>query len=182
MKQELELCQPQTVIIGRRFPINTSILSGITRLDTKLENVIAMRVKYFNITLLDADMTPQLTNVLLGLFSTTLSSAIIQNNVLIDTTVNAANGNGTAVGTNCIGWTPRIAQSSTYNSTTDAVAAREPPLIKFGGPIHLSEFDWRIQGIEGDIPTSITHTYTVHIVLEFRSLCQCQYILHDTYY
>jgi hypothetical protein len=178
MNEALVLCQPKTVIIEHRFSGVLNVLSGICRLDVKLENVVAMRVKYFNITLMPTDGLAE-DGVILGLFSTQLASNLSCNNFLLDVATDTANG--TALGSNMIAWTPRISGGSPYQSSTDYIVD-ESILQRFARPIHLSEFDWAVQTLNAGIPSPLAYPYSIHVVIEFRQACQCRQRIKDDYY
>ena len=170
------LCQPKQVVIERHFDPG-SVLSGKTVLETKMENVVTMCVKHFNVTLVDGDMAAS-QSAILGLFSTQLCSNIGYNNHQIDTGNNVTTN--TALGSNMIGWAVRVADTSTFLSTQDfnEVHAR---LQRFAKPIHLSEFDWSVNFINGTLPSPLVHAYAIRLVIEFQSLCQCQVAIKNPY-
>ena len=175
-KYEILLCQPKQVVIERHFDPGTT-LQGVTRLETKMENVVTMCVKHFNITLVDGDMSAAQSSML-GLFSTQLSSNMGFNNFQIDTGNNITTG--TALGSNMIAWTPRVSEVSTLLSTSD-FEELQPVVQRFAKPIHLSEFDWRVGFVNGMLPSPLAHAYSIRAVIEFQALCNCPFKIKNPY-
>lgn len=175
-KREVRLCRAKNVLISSRFDAVRNVFSGQCRLAERLENIIAMRVHYFNITLDPADLSDQQSTVLL-LASTKLGGYLSRQYVMSGVSVDSGIQNvGTVSGV--IGRMVRNAGAD----FTDASAANAPELsqlLPFTSPTPIDTFDWAISPLGAAFPSPMTHPYEIAIMLSFYSECTCQSVLKE---
>lgn len=185
-KPVIQLCGPKTVLISSKFSGTNTIYSGTAILDRRIDRVVAMRVKYFNIPgLRFADLPNNITSFVI-LRSTALGSnlqeALFRTALSTDATVQQA-----LIQSNAIGWFSRDCGLGAGGSVgyQSFMASGNPTqnntnnLLRFTTEQSIEKFDWAIEFLNQTFTTA--HTYSLDIAIEFFQECQCQSQMKNVY-
>ncbi len=171
-QRKVALCQPKTILVTAQFNALQNVYSGFTALETRLDNIVAYRVKYFNISIDNGDWNPLLNGSLFALRSSSLGSNVNGGNhfVSADSTAGAlaqtAFGDSTIIGWAGIASTALGGQTASFQQLCNHLQ----PLSR---ALAIERFDWTVSPLLGPLPP-INHVYTIEFAIEFYSPCQCQ--------
>ena len=166
------LCQPKVVLVGAQFNALQNVYGGFTTLETRLDNIVAYRVRYFNISINNADRDPLTSGQVFTLHSSQLGSNVNGGNHFIGgTSLGGALVQNARGDSSIIGWTPLgfgvIAVPST---PSQQLINTIQPLSR---PLAIERFDWSVRPLTG-VLSPVNHVYTIEFAIEFFSECQCQ--------
>lgn len=174
-KERIQLCQPQEVIISDKFTGVLTVSRGICRLQERLRDVLAFRVKYFNVSFLSTDLDAN-QGVLMGLFSDRLAANVQQSNFRLGAASDT--GDSTATAVPMVAWMVRHGTTNNFVSSASLSTAESNSLQRFASPTHIDEFDWLVSPLNQAFPSPVAHAYSIEMVIEFFSVCRCQSTLH----
>ena len=171
------LCQPKTILVSAGFNAGQSA-SGIVSLQTRIDNIIAYRLKYFNLTLNPADWDPNVFGTIFTLRSSALASNRNTNHfvtALSPPLLGIQSGIDTS---NIIGYNsvPQVATSLGSQIHQQQVNH----LQSLSRPLCIEKFDWSIDLLSQPI-TALAHQYRAEFAIEFYCECQCQTRVVDVY-
>lgn len=178
-QRKVLLCQPKTVLVTAQFNALQNVYGGFAILETRLDNIVAYRVKYFNISINNADWNPHLNGSLFTLRSSSLGSNVNGGNHFIsgESTggglLQRALGDSTIIGWAGIG-------SSGIGGQTTAMQQLCNHLQPLSRPLCIERFDWTVAPLLKPL-APINHTYTIEFAIEFYSPCQCQVRYDNSY-
>lgn len=177
-KRKIKLCGPKTVLLNARFDNTQSVYAGKCVLGYRIDNVLAMRIKYFNISLLAADLSAQ-TSCLLLLRSSTLGGSLSYDLFRTATTTLLAQQTAQTE-SSVIGWAVRHANDSFFSGTAIQQSSSNN-LLRFVTAIPIESFDWSIESLNATLPAPLGHNYNIEIAIEFFQECQCESELVNVY-
>ena len=157
--------------MSAKFNAVLNVFSGVVQIPERLRDVLAFRVKYVNISLLAADLSTN-QGAVLGLFSSRLAGNVSSANFRIATSTDT--NLATAVPAPCIGWIVRNGTTDNWMGATSLSSYESNQLQRFARPVDLDQFDWAVQPLNSSLPSPLAHAYSIEMVIEFYSTCQCQ--------
>lgn len=170
--RQVLLCQPKVVLVSAQFNALQNVYGGFTTLETRLDNIVAYRVKYFNISINNVDRDPLTSGQIFTLRSSALGSNVNGGNHFIDAaSVGGALGQNAQGDSTIIGWAPLEFGAITVPVTpAQQLINTLQPLSR---PLAIERFDWSVTPLNGVLPP-VNHVYTIEFAVEFYSECQCQ--------
>lgn len=175
---KVQLCQPKTVIVSAGFNALQDTYSGIVSLNTRIDNVVAFRVKYFNITLFYDDLSANTNGTIFLLESSRLASNS-NHNKFVTVRSSAPSTLQSAIDDSAvIGWSSIV--TTDVNTSSAAMQQDCNHLQVMSRPLCIENFDWTILPLASPLPP-VNHAYNIEFVIEFYSECQCQKRYIDLY-
>jgi hypothetical protein len=179
-KRRVLLCQPKTILVSQPFLANDSSYKGTVQLTTRLDEVVAYRVKYFNITIDPGDWDPQLTGSLVTLCSSSLGSNVNGGNHFVVGNSSVGTPTEISVGvSDVIGWGAINLNASLFSSAAQQQLCNT--LQPLSRPLCIERFDWSLRLVSATVPPLINHFFTIEFAIEFYSECTCQKRLINQY-
>jgi hypothetical protein len=175
----LKLCEPKTIIISAAFDAVQNVFSGVCTLDHRIDRVVAMRVKYFNLPLQHIDVH-ELLSTMLVLRSTRLAANLAYDLYRTATSTDAG-GQNAQTESNIIGWMVRNNTADFSNAATGIQQNNSNNIHRFTGPTAIESFDWSISAVNASFPVALEHPYACEIVIEFFQSCHCQSTMKNVY-
>lgn len=171
-RKQVLLCQPKVVLVSANFNALQNVYGGFTTLETRLDNIVAYRVKYFNISINNTDRNPLTSGQVFTLRSSQLGSNVNGGNHFIDgVSVGGALVQNARGDSSIIGWAPLGFGAITVPSTTNQQLINT--LQPLSRPLAIERFDWSIAPLS-TVLSPINHIYTIEFAIEFFNECQCQ--------
>lgn len=172
-KQLVPLCRPKTVLFSAKFNALTQQLEGQVILPTRLDNIVAFRVKCFNVSLIAADFNFNDDGGLFTLHSFSLGSNISGGNHFMAASTGPGAPAQIANGqSSLIGWTILNIANNSASSAIETHHANH--LQPFSRALCIERFDWRVQSNSVNTLVPLTTPATVDVVIEFYTVCECQ--------
>ena len=177
--RELRLCQPKTVLVSAAFHAG-QLPQGQINLQTRLDNIVAYRLKSLSTTLVAAvDYNPYVQGTLFVLRSSRLASNR-NHNLFVSALPDSPS---TTVGTddsNIIGYLdPRTITTPGFGPP-QAMLVSKGHLQLLSRSLAIEQFDWSIN-LLNDSLVAPASDYTVDFAIEFYSECQCQVRVKDPF-
>ena len=168
---DIKICpkrNPHTVLVNAKASIGMpGFLSGIVKLDHRLENIVAFKVDLFNLS--DRGSDSPLQNGYIRLLKSAYLGGLCVDNLFKVAASTDAPQNTLAISmTDVIAWT--------FPSDFGNVASFTDPYFpnsirKFSRPRDIEGFDWKIESINTTL-TSIA-PFACEMVIVFYEACQC---------
>ena len=164
-------CPNQSTIVvvsAQKTDMASTVFAGNVKLARRLDNIVAMRVRSFQVSLAAGDMLDT-EGFLIGLFSSYLGSLLAYNpfqlgsasNIgVIETVVTAQS--------NLIG----LATKTSMQTGLPTFLELNPKMMKFNGCKTIQNFDWAMQDFQ--MPFKNGPVVTMELVLEFFPDCACE--------
>lgn len=159
------VCLSNRVTSG--FPLTTTSLSSSTSLPYRLENIVALRVLYFNVSCANGEL-PKDAGYLVTLLSNKLGSKIASNPFSIGATTNSTSSISPVV-SSVIGMGAFLGES-TNNHDSFAFGTINQKMY-FTSPQSIDTFDWSVVPVNGSF--TIASACAVEAIIEFYPLCKC---------
>lgn len=176
--REVRLCQPKTIIVSAGFNALQDQYGGTVSLNTRIDGVIAYRVKYFNITLDPADGDVNVNGTLFALRSMRLSSNSTHNKFVSAVSTAPSTLQSAVDDSTIIGWSSVSGVSISLASPAQQQQCNH--LQSLGRAQAIEGFDWNIIPLAAPI-SPVNHPYRIEFVIEFYQECQCQNRVIDVY-
>lgn len=174
-KKEVRTCQPKTIFIGQQKLAGQAFTGGLVKLEKRIYDVVAFRVRFFLITLDVNDLTPY--GALTLLLTSKELGRLSDSAFYVGTAVSTESVQNTEVVSNVIGWFGRGLQTGTGGNaiigTSQAPSSVVNNYVRFKSPQVIENFDWNIFDLYGNALPAFTHDYKVEMVLEFHQQCNC---------
>jgi hypothetical protein len=171
MNNTLKECankSPITILVNSNHNVALNVFAGSVNLTRRLENIVAIRVLYFNIINSTFNMTAfgtirVLRSSMLGSLLRTNAYQVAQS---LDTNPSTA-----------IAWTDVIAwsgpPSALTNVSSNANQGPIQPMLYFSNPATIEHFDWAIQSIALTSSLVTPSQYAFECAIEFYTVCDC---------
>lgn len=177
--RKFNLCQPRTVLVSAKFNAVQNVFSGKCALSKRLDNVAAMRVKYFNISLNNTDLSGQSSSVL-ELRSSLLGGSIHADDAFREATSTDVSTQSATASTDLIAWMVRNSGTN-FSDCTGISTSSANNLLRFSRELSIDYFDWTVRPLNAAFTVPLGHPYEIVICLEFFPLCRCQQQLKNPY-
>jgi len=181
-QRKLNLCQPKTCIVRAKFTAGSSTFAGQAFLDRRLENIAAMRIKYFNCSLLSS-ATGDALNTIFLLRSTQLSALMNESDRFRVGASQNSTGQILTENSNIIGLVVRGDPSVSAISAASLLESNHSNNIQpfSSDRCFIDQFDWQIEPLSTSFTTPAGSDYEIMIVIEFFPICKCQKLLRNMY-
>jgi hypothetical protein len=171
----VNLCQPKTVLVSATFNAG-DLPQGIIKLETRIDNVVAYRLKFIGTTLAaGVDWNPSTDGSLFVLRSSTLASNRNHNHFVS----NLSSSVQSIDQSNIIGYLESRTITTPGFAPAQAFLLCKGHLQSLSRPLAIEQFDWSINLLNNALPPPTT-TYAMNFAIEFYSPCQCQ-VRYNTY-
>ena len=173
----IQLCQPKTILVTAAFNAG-ELPQGTISLETRLDDVVAYRLKTFNGSLVaSVDWDPATSGDMFVLRSSTLASNRNHNLFMagLPTGISSARAIDQS---NIIGYLEKWNITSPGLSPGQGILQCKGNLQALSRPLAIEQFDWSINLLNNAMPVP-TAPYTMSFAIEFYSPCQCQFRMRE---
>ena len=164
-KGSFRVCLSNKITAG--LPITTQKLENRTSLPYRLENIVAFRVLYFNVSCTSGSL-PTSAGYLYTLMSARLGSKLSNNPYSIGAVTDNINTIAAPV-SDVIGMSAYVGESAS-NHDNFAFAMTNQKMF-FNAPQTIDAFDWSVVPVNGSF--TLSSACAVEAIIEFYPLCQC---------
>lgn len=164
-KGSSRVCLSNRITAG--LPLTTSSLSSSTSLPYRLENIVAFRVLYLNVSCANAEL-PKGSGYLVTLLSNKLGSKISSNPFSIGATTDSTSSIASVV-SSVIGMTAYVGESTNNHGPFPFESCNQK--MYFTSPQSIDTFDWSIVPVNGSF--TLASACAVEAIIEFYPLCKC---------
>ena len=178
MKPELKqvrTCQPKTIFIGQQKTTGQSFTGGQVSLTKRIYDVVAMRVRYFMVTVDVNDLSAY--GALTWLLTSSALGRLSDSSFYIGTSSGANQTQQTEIKSDVIGWFGRGIQTGTGGNAvignSQAPASIVNNFIRFYSPQMIDTFDWNVIDLYGNPFPAFAHNYSIEVVIELYQSCDC---------
>lgn len=164
-KGSFRICLSNRITAG--LPFTTQRLENKTSLPYRLENIVAFRVLYFNVSCASGSL-PLSAGYLYTIMSGKLGSKVSNNPYSIGAVTDSSSSIASPV-SDVIGMSAFVGES-TFNHDAFPFPTINQKMY-FNSPQSIDSFDWNILPVNGSF--TITQPCAIEAIIEFYPLCQC---------